>query len=343
MFDAVDEATVMPRLIRLQPNLYVAAFFLMKLLPAQYILSEARREGKIEPGAHVIESTSGTFGLALAILCNRYGYSLTLVSDPIVSDSLRQRMTQLGAKVDIVTQPSEWGGFQGARLERLQRYLDVEPGAFWPAQYSNPRNPAAYAAIAEYLHSTIGRIDCLVGSVGSGGSMCGTTKYLRLTRPGLKSVAVDHPTSVLFGRPDGLRLVRGLGNSILPENLDHSCFDEVHWLDSGETFLASRELHERYGIFMGATTGAAYRVAEHYVRHNPEDVTVFLGPDEGYRYEGSAYNPDWLKHQGVWLETSTNEPTNVTCPAAGDSPWFTVNWQRRSLPAVTGVASRDEG
>src|SRR5215216_1222208 len=113
---SVAEAHELPRLIQLSENLFAASFFLMKLLPANFILKRARDAGLIQPGSTIIETTSGTFGLALAIHCALNGYRLILVSDPVVDESLKRQMEELGAQVDIVAEPAPEGGFQRARL-----------------------------------------------------------------------------------------------------------------------------------------------------------------------------------------------------------------------------------
>src|SRR4051812_49225263 len=152
----------------------------MKLIPARYILRRAREQGLLAPGSVVIETTSGTFGLALAMLSNLERYQLHLVSDPAVDPPLYRRLTDLGAKVDILDRPAAVGGIQQARLDRVDELRAAHPGHFWPAQYANPDNPASYSRCAELLAESIGRIDCLVGTVGSGGSMCGLSGYLRV-------------------------------------------------------------------------------------------------------------------------------------------------------------------
>src|SRR5262245_61735264 len=118
----IIDAVELPKLVRLEQNLYSAAFFLMKLLPARFILEQARDAGRLQPGSTIIETTSGTFGLALAILCNQYGYRLILVSDPAIDIHLQRRLEELGARVEIVREPAPVGGFQRARLDRMAEF-----------------------------------------------------------------------------------------------------------------------------------------------------------------------------------------------------------------------------
>lgn len=334
----VVESVVLPKVVRLSENLYGASFFLMKLLPARFILNRAEEEGLLAPGSVVIETTSGTFGLALAILCNLRGYRLVVVSDPAIDPPLQRRLEDLGARVEIVREPAPVGGFQGARLARMAELQAAHPGHFWPSQYSNPYNPGAYAPLAELLTESIGHIDCLVGTVGSGGSMCGTAGYLRLPFPNLNVVGVDTHGSVLFGQPDHKkRLLRGLGNSLMPRNLSHATFDEAHWVSAAEGFAATRELHRRHALYAGPTSGAAYLVARWWAERNPSANVVAIFPDEGYRYQDTVYDDAWLRANEVLLERSPAAPRLVDHPLEADDAWSCVNWKRRTYEQVMGV------
>lgn len=342
IYRTYEESVLYPKMFQLQDNLYAASFFLMKLLPAKYILDAARREGRLHPGSTVAETTSGTFGLALAILCNHYGYKCILVSDPVLDPLLKNRIESLGASVDIIDQPAAVGGYQKPRLERLMQYLDQIEGSFWPMQYANRSNPGSYALLAEYLSTVIGKIDCLIGTVGSGGSMCGTSSYLREVNPSMHVIGIDTVRSVLFGQPDGKRLVRGLGNSIMPEILDHTVFDEVHWLTAAETFYATREIHNRHGLFVGATSGAAYQVAKHWAAAHPDKTTVFICPDEGYRYLDNVFDAPWLSKMGIELRPCPEAPRVVESPRVDMPQWSMMHWNRRTLQEVLDAESSRE-
>src|SRR4051794_2231466 len=235
---AVNAVTIdlLPRLVPLGGNLWGASFKLMKLLPAHHILAAAIAAGELRPDTMVVESTSGTFGLALAMNAALVRRRLTLVTDPAMDERLCRRVAHLGARVEMCATPSARGEFQTVRLARLATIRERHPDNFWPRQYDNPMNPAAYRIVAEHLIRRLGPIDALVGPVGSGGSMCGTATGLRGYGPDVSAIAVDTPGSVLFGQPDQVRELRGLGNSVLPANLDHTVFDEVHWCPPGAAY-----------------------------------------------------------------------------------------------------------
>lgn len=335
----VVESYVLPRLIRLDGNLYGAAFFLMKLLPARFILDRARDAGLLHDGSVIIETTSGTFGLALAMLCNLRNYKLIIVSDPAIDPPLQRRLEDLGATVELVREPSPIGGFQQARLDRMAELQAAHPGHFWPAQYSNPHNPGSYAPFAELLTEAIGKIDCLVGTVGSGGSMCGTSQYLRLLFPQLKVVGVDTHGSVIFGQPDQKRMLRGLGNSLMPQNVDHSMFDEIHWVSAAAGLAATRLLHQQHALYMGPTSGAAYLVARWWAKRNSEATVVVVLPDEGYRYQDTVYDDRWLHEQNLWL-TDVPEPVHVKHPLEAGTEWAWMDWKHRTYEEVLGAHFR---
>jgi cysteine synthase len=327
------DAIALPRIVRLRPNLVGLVFPLMKLLPARYIVRKALEEGELRPGGLIAETTSGTFGLSLALIARLQGHPLFLASDPAIDPPLLRRLEDLGATVHIVREPGPSGGFQQARLAVLEKVLASNPGSFCPRQYGNPHNPGSYAPCAEQLAHAAGGIDCLVGTVGSGGSVCGISSYLRLLSPELTVVGVDTHGSVIFGLSDagGRRMLRGLGNSLVPPNVDHTAFDLVHWVGAAEAFHATRRLHRDHALFMGPTSGAAYLVADWWARENPDAMVAVVFPDEGYRYQDTVYDDRWLDEKGVRLEALPREPVEWDRPHDGLDPWAFHRWGRRTL------------
>lgn len=330
------EAAQLPRLVRLAPNLYAACFTLMKLVPARHILRRAVQTGQLGPGTVIVETTSGTFGLALAMQAVHLERKLILVSDPVVDERLFRRLTDLGAVVERVAAEAgaRAGGYQAARLSRLAEIRAGLPESFCPEQYSNPENPRSYAIVAELLVEALGQVDCLVGPVGSGGSMCGTASYLRSVLPECLAVGVDTPGSILFGHPDRPRELRGLGMSVQPPNLDHRAFDEVHWCTPAAAYAATRQLHQQHALFMGPTSGAAYLVGRWWAGLHPDALTVVMLPDEGYRYQDTVYDDDWLASRGHLADPLPANPTYMDAPAMLDGPWSAFAWGRRNYAEV---------
>jgi cysteine synthase len=329
-----DAATMdlLPRLVPLGANLWGASFTLMKLLPARHILATAVHTGELRPNTMIVESTSGTFGLALAVTAVHLRRRLTLVTDPAMDARLCRRVADLGATIEMCATPSALGEYQTVRLARLAQIRARHPDTFWPRQYDNPLNPASYAVLADHLVDRLGAVDALIGPVGSGGSMCGTATALRRHHSRLVAVAVDTPGSMLFGQPDRYRELRGLGNSVLPANLDHTAFDEVHWCPPGVAYHATRWLHRRHALFHGPTSGAAMAVARWWSVRNPHMLAVVLLPDLGDRYLDTVYDDGWLDAEPSRRVVPT-EPSEVTRPT-GTPDWTWIRWARRRLPEV---------
>ncbi len=341
VFQEITEAQMMPRVVRLGRNLYGAVFTLMKLLPARTILRNALQRGELGPDTVVVETTSGTFGLGLAMQAALLKRDLVLVSDPAIDVHLHRRLSDLGARVEVCTSPAPVGGFQEARLRRLAEIRAEHPDTFCPEQYSNPDNPRSYAVVAELLGKALGQVDAVVGPVGSGGSMCGTVGTLRESTPHTRAIGVDTHNSVLFGQSDGPRPLRGLGNSLWPRNLDHTAFDEVHWCTAAEAFLATRQLHAQHALFQGPTSGAAYLAARWWAESHPDELCVVMLPDEGYRYQTTVYDDRWLADNGFVLSALPSEPLEVARPGSAGDRWTRMAWRRRSYLEVTGSAPGD--
>jgi cysteine synthase A len=287
-----------PSGVEVYAKLEMQNLFAMKDRVARNIVLEARKSGQLAEGAPIVESSSGTMALGIALVGTALGHPVHIVTDPRIDPITEAKLAALGATVHVVEQMDEHG-WQGARLTRLAQVLDEHPGAFWPQQYGNPSNPAAYRTLAEELAADLGQVDVLVGAVGSGGSLCGTSRALRESLPDLRVVGVDSVGSVLFGQPDRPgRLQSGLGNSLHPPNLDASLIDEVHWLSDAEAYTSTRELALEQKLFAGNTSGSVYRVLRELARTaEPGTRLVGIFPDRGDRYVDTVYSDAfWTDH-----------------------------------------------
>jgi len=334
VFDSTSSSLCLPTLIRLRPGLVVASFPLMKILPAKYIIELALQRGEIHPDYPILESSSGSFALGLGVVCAEKGIRFQIVSDAAIDERLAERLRQLGGTVQIVgSREGTERNIQVLRLEALQEHLRENPRAFWTRQYDNLDNQGAYRDFALELVRSLGADIIVVGTVGSGGSTCGTIKTLRETAPAIKLVGVDTFGSILFGLPPAKRELRGLGNSILPNNLDHACFDEVHWVSAQDAYYHTNQLYRRFGLFCGPTSGAAYQVARWL--EAPGKTVVFLAPDEGHRYVDTVYNARWILKKGLGQATPTPAPVEVSRPEQAQPNWSFIEWNRRTLTEVT--------
>lgn len=286
--------------VEVYAKLEMQNLFAMKDRVACNIITEAKRSGLLPDGAPIVESSSGTMALGLALTGTALGHPVHIVTDPRIDPVTKAKLTALGCVVDVVPK-MDAHGWQGARLTRLAEVIAEHPGAFWPKQYENPSNPAAYRLLAAELVADVGHVDVLVGAVGSGGSLCGTSRALREECPDLRVVGVDSVGSVLFGQPDWpQRLQSGLGNSLHPPNLDPAVIDEVHWLSDAEAFTATRELANEQKLFAGNTSGSVYRVLRHLAETAaPGTRLVGILPDRGDRYVDTVYDDDFWAARGL--------------------------------------------
>jgi S-sulfo-L-cysteine synthase (3-phospho-L-serine-dependent) len=283
-----------PHNVRVFAKLELQNLYAMKDRVARSIILAARHAGHLSEGSPIIESSSGTMALAVGLVGTTLGHPVHIVTDPRIDRITLAKLKAMGCEVHIVS-AMDGHGWQGARLAMLASLMAENPGAFWPRQYENPDNPSAYGALADELLAELGHLDVLVGSVGSGGSLCGSARALRRTLPDLRVVGVDCCGSVLFGQADRpTRLQSGLGNSLHPTNLDHTMIDEVHWLNDREAFQATRELAREEKIFAGNTSGSVYRVLTSVAARVPSGSTVVgIFPDRGDRYVDTVYSDDF--------------------------------------------------
>lgn len=274
--------------------------FGMKDRVAKQTILAAIRSGELKKGMPIIESSSGTLACGLALVGRQLGHDVHIVTDPRIDPITYAKLTSLGCHVHVVSQMGKQG-WQSARLERLHELMKEYPGAFWPRQYDNRENPRAYEALASELLRDLERIDVLIGSVGSGGSLSGTARELKRHNPDLRVVAVDAAGSVIFGQPDRpARLQGGLGNSLIAKNVDFAIIDEVHWLNDEEAFAATLQLARNEHIFAGNSSGSVYAVAcwlASQVAQGCNIVAIF--PDRGDRYTDSIYSHSYRESKGL--------------------------------------------
>lgn len=261
---------------------------------ALFMVERARERGDLLPGARIVESTSGTLGLGLALAGIVFGHPVTVVTDPGMEPLVSGLLAAYGADVQTVTEPHPVGGWQQARRERVGELLTGHRDAWCPDQYHNPDNVTAYVGLAQELVAQLGRIDALVVSVGTGGHSAGIASVLRGFFPALKVVAVDTCGSTIFGQEAAPRLMRGLGSSIYPRNVDYTLFDEVHWVAAGEAVWAARALARSRYATGGWSVGAVALVARHLATTLPAEARIAaVFPDGPHRYAGTVFDDAW--------------------------------------------------
>ncbi|MGZ9929459.1 PLP-dependent cysteine synthase family protein [Streptomyces sp. NC-S4] len=277
--------------------------------PGLHMVERARARGDLKPGARVIESTSGTLGLGLALAGMVHGHPVSLVTDPGLEPSMTRLLAAYGARVDVVAEPHPTGGWQQARRDRVQQLMARHPGSWCPDQYNNPDNTSAYTPLALELATELRHIDVLVCSVGTGGHSAGISRVLRQFYPDLTLVGVDTIGSTIFGQPARPRLMRGLGSSIFPRNVAYDHFSEVHWVSPAEAVWTCRQLAGSYYATGGWSVGAVALVAGWLARTLPKDARIAaVFPDGPQRYLGTVYDDGYCAAHGLLDSPPAPEP-----------------------------------
>jgi cysteine synthase len=310
----------------------------MKDRPAMHMIEAARARRELAPGARIVESTSGSLGLGLALAGQAYGHPVTVVTDTGMEPIVRNMLAAYGAQVELVSEPHPVGGWQQARKDRVAELLAADPGAWCPDQYSNPDNIDGYRSLALELVDQLGRVDVLVCSVGTGGHSAGVARVLRQFNPAMKLIGVDTTGSTIFGQPVASRLMRGLGSSIYPRNVDYEAFDEVHWVAPHEAVWAARTLAASQFASGGWSVGAVALVAGWAARTHPKDTRIAaVFPDGPQRYFDTIYNDDYCRQHGLLDWQPVAEPSVITDP----SHQVVTSWTRTTTitnPAQVAAA-----
>ena len=249
------------------------------------MIDDAERKGLLKPGAAIIEPTSGSTGIGLAVIAAVRGYRTIIVMPDSMSVERQMLMRAYGAEV-VLTPGAE--GMTGANKKAEELAKEI-PGSFIPAQFDNPSNPAAHLATtgAEIWEDTDGQVDLFVAGVGTGGTITGTGKYLKGKNPAVKVVAVEPEASpLLSGGKAGPHPLQGIGANFVPSVLDTGIYDEIVQVSGEAAYQTCQAAARQEGILVGITSGAAIYAAMQLAKRpeNQGKTIVALLPDTGERY-----------------------------------------------------------
>lgn len=245
------------------------------------IIEDAERKGILKPGATIIEPTSGNTGIGLAFIARLKGYKVILTMPSSMSEERIKVLKAYGAEVVLTDAVL---GMQGS-LDKADEILKQTPGAIIAGQFTNPANVNAHYKTTgpEIWEDMDGNIDVFIASVGTGGTLTGTAKYLKEKNKDIKIVAVEPAESPLISKGiAGQHGIQGIGANFIPEILDRNIIDEVYTVTTDEAYQSSREVAQKEGLLVGISSGSVIDAAKHYAKNNKKVVIIL--PDSGERY-----------------------------------------------------------
>ncbi len=279
------------------------------------MLEDAERRGLIKPGGTIVEPTSGNTGVGLAIAAAIKGYKCVFVMPDKMSEEKIRQLRAFGARV-VITPTAVEPDDPRSYYSVSKRIAEETPNALLAGQYWNQANPEAHYRTTgpEIWQQTGGAIDVFVAGMGTGGTISGTSRYLKEQNPGVITVGVD-PVGSLYteyfrtgqlGQAHSYK-VEGVGEDFLPTTMDFSVVDDVVQVGDKESFLMTRRLVREEGLFVGGSCGMAVAGALRWIRANnlgADKTVVVLLPDSGSRYLSKIFSDDWMRENG-FLESGT--------------------------------------
>lgn len=280
------------------------------------MIEDAEADGRLKPGGTIIEGTSGNTGMGLALGAIVKGYKLICVISDKQSKEKCDILRAVGAKVVVCptdVEPTDPRSYYSVS----KRLAEETPNAWYVNQYDNPSNAIAHYEQTgpEIWRQTEGKITHFVVGVGTGGTISGVAKYLKEQNPNIKIWGIDtygsvfkkyHETGIFDENEIYTYITEGIGEDILPKNVDFSLIDGFTKVTDKDAAVYTRKIALEEGVFVGNSAGAAVKgllqLKEHF---KPEDVVVVLFHDSGSRYVGKMFNDDWMRERGFLEEEIT--------------------------------------
>lgn len=279
--------------------------------PALFIIEEAERRGWLKPGGTIIESSSGNFGISLAMIGAAKGYRVIVLVDPKTTPVNIAMMKAYGAEVIVVTEQDDSGSYHKTRISLANKLHREIPNSFRPDQCFNPWNGQAHYLLTakELMEQCDQRLDVVVLTVSTGGQIGGISRFFKEHAPHVKIIAVDAVGSTIFSGKAHSYLLPGMGLSWTPTNIDDlNRIDEIYKVPDEDAFLMCRILAKYEGIMGGGSTGAGMVVAWKLSQILGSDKRIVcIAADNGERYLPTIYNDDWLKERGLRMYIHPDE------------------------------------
>ncbi len=280
-----------------------------------WLIEDAERSGQLKPGGTVIEGTSGNTGVGLAIACAIKGYQCIFVLPDKMSEEKIRSLRAFGAKV-VVTPTAVEPEDPKSYYSVSRRLARDTPNSVYIDQYNNLANrDSHYQKTGPEILEQFPDIDVLVAGIGTGGTICGTGKFFKESKPAVKIIAVDCVGSIVYDKfktntdvPALTYKIEGIGEDFIPDNYDFSVIDDMVQVEDKESFLMTRELLVKEGIYSGVSSGSAVVGAIKWIKEQADrlkgkKVLVIL-PDSGNRYLSKVYDDAWMREAGFLDEPS---------------------------------------
>ncbi|MEI6408306.1 MAG: cysteine synthase family protein [Bacteroidota bacterium] len=292
---------------------------------ALHMLERAERLGQLKPGGTVVDATSGNTGFSLAMVCAIKGYKCVLTVTSKISEDKMNNLKAMGAEVILCPQdakPNDPNSYY-RRAEQLAKDI---PNAYYVNQNFNTDNADAHYLTTgpEIWEQTQGKITCLIGSTSTGGTLCGTGRYLREQNPDLKIFGVDaygsvlkkyHETGIYDENEIYSYRIEGTGKNIIPANIDFGLIDRFVKVTDKDSALCARELARQEGMLVGYSSGGALQCLEQIKDELTEDdVVVLIFADHGSKYVSKIFNDSWMVAQG-FLDEETIAAEQKSAPS----------------------------
>lgn len=280
------------------------------------MIEDAEADGRLKPGGTIIEGTSGNTGMGLALGAIIKGYKLICVISDKQSKEKMDILRAVGAKVVVCptdVEPSDPRSYYSVS----KRLAEETPNSWYVNQYDNPSNALAHYEQTgpEIWEQTEGKITHFVVGVGTGGTISGVAKYLKEKNPNVKIWGVDtygsvfkkyHETGIFDENEIYPYITEGIGEDILPKNVDFSLIDGFTKVTDKDAAVYTRKIAKEEGIFVGNSAGSAIKgLLQLKDEFKPDDVVVVLFHDHGSRYVGKMFNDDWMRERGFLEEEIT--------------------------------------
>mgnify|MGYP004679110831 CR=1 FL=1 len=270
----------------------------MKDRAAVHILEEARKKGIVNEETTIIESSSGNFGVALAMVCKAYGLKFICVIDKNTNRTIEELLKKYDTQIIKITEADDYGGYLLNRLKKVKEILTINTNIYWINQYENILNAESYSLLADELLRDVNHPDYIFIPVSSGGTITGISRRIKEKSPNTKIIAVDSQGSIIFGGKAQKRHIPGMGSSIVPPILKYAQIDDVSIVDERDMVGECRKFFNKSGMMIGGSSGACLIAIERYCNEHaiPVEATIVtVFPDRGERYSETIYNQDWCE------------------------------------------------